>query len=167
MAAIFRPSRFTALEDHMKRALTVVFVLTLGCMAWAQAPQGAPAGQQQGAPAQGAAAGQAGQSAEEVAVEVRSHLEFLVLRRALSRSNPENPSCYRGRRRPARPPSTMALALFRFEEQSRSRPRPQRPTRSRGRGRNAYRDRDCRRDNSRCACCGRCASAECQAHRAH
>ena len=45
----------------MKRALTVVFVLTLGCMAWAQAPQGAPAGQPQGAPAQGAAAGQAGQ----------------------------------------------------------------------------------------------------------
>src|SRR5688572_26205851 len=45
----------------MKRALTLVFILTLlGCMAWAQAPQ-APAGaQQQGAPAQGAVAGQAG-----------------------------------------------------------------------------------------------------------
>lgn len=44
----------------MKRALTVVFVLTLGCMAWAQAPQGAAAGQQQGAPATPAPAGQAG-----------------------------------------------------------------------------------------------------------
>jgi len=46
----------------MKRALIVVFILTLGCMAWAQAPQGAPAGQPQGAPAQGAPAGQAGQA---------------------------------------------------------------------------------------------------------
>lgn len=45
----------------MKRAVTIVFVpMLLVCMAWAQAPQGAPAGQQQGAPAQGAAAGQAG-----------------------------------------------------------------------------------------------------------
>src|SRR5687767_5701275 len=60
MATKFRPSRFPALEDHMKRALTVVFVLTLGCVAWAQAPQGAPAAPQQGAPAQGAAAGQTG-----------------------------------------------------------------------------------------------------------
>ena len=44
----------------MKRAFIVVFVLTVSCIAWAQAPQGAPAAPPQGAPAQGAAAGQAG-----------------------------------------------------------------------------------------------------------
>jgi len=44
----------------MKRALGIVFVLTLlVCITWAQAPQAAPAGQQQGAPAQPAAAGAA------------------------------------------------------------------------------------------------------------
>jgi len=44
----------------MKRALGIVFVLTLlVCLAWAQAPQGAPAA---GAPAPPAAAGQAGQA---------------------------------------------------------------------------------------------------------
>jgi hypothetical protein len=48
----------------MKRTLGLVFVLTLlVCMAWAQAPQGAPAGPPQGAPAQPAAAGQAGRGA--------------------------------------------------------------------------------------------------------
>jgi hypothetical protein len=48
------------LEDFMKRALGIVFVVALlVCLAWSQAPQGAPAGQQQGAPAQPAAAGAA------------------------------------------------------------------------------------------------------------
>jgi hypothetical protein len=47
----------------MKRALSIVFVLANSvCLALAQAPQGAPAGQQPGAPAAGAAAGQAGQA---------------------------------------------------------------------------------------------------------
>jgi uncharacterized protein YndB with AHSA1/START domain len=42
----------------MKRALSIAFVISLVvCMAWAQAPQGTPAGQQPGAPAPGAAAG--------------------------------------------------------------------------------------------------------------
>ena len=45
----------------MKRALSIVFVVALlVCLAWAQAPQGAPAGQQPGAAGQ---AGQAGQAA--------------------------------------------------------------------------------------------------------
>src|SRR5262245_56409157 len=45
----------------MKRALSIVFVLANSvCLALAQAPQGTPAGQQTGAPAPAAAAGQAG-----------------------------------------------------------------------------------------------------------
>lgn len=50
----------------MKRTLSVLFVLAfLVCLAWAQAPQATPAGQQPGAPAPGgnaAPAGQAGQA---------------------------------------------------------------------------------------------------------
>ena len=48
----------------MKRTLIIVFVLAfLVCLASAQAPQGAPAGQQPGAAAPGGGAGQAGQAA--------------------------------------------------------------------------------------------------------
>src|SRR6187551_27155 len=55
----------------MKRTLGIVFVLTLlVCMAWAQAPQGAPAGQR-GGPAQPAAAGDAPRGGGRGAVPAR------------------------------------------------------------------------------------------------
>jgi hypothetical protein len=56
----------------MKRALSIVFVLALPIgLAWTQAPQGAPAGQQPGAPAPGAAAGQAGRGGGRPAITPR------------------------------------------------------------------------------------------------
>src|SRR5688572_27093521 len=63
MAARFHRNRgglLSALEGIMKRALSIAAVLSLVvCLAWAQAPQTTPAGQQQ-TPAQGAAGEQAG-----------------------------------------------------------------------------------------------------------
>ena len=56
----------------MKQALTVVSVLALWVgMVWAQAPQGAAAGQQQGATPQGAAAAQAGRGRGRGAITPR------------------------------------------------------------------------------------------------
>ena len=56
----------------MKRALSFAFFLTiLVCAAMAQAPQGAPASQQQGAPAQGAAAGRGGRGGGRAAITPR------------------------------------------------------------------------------------------------
>src|SRR5688500_16308340 len=61
-----------SIGGYMKRvSSTVVVVMLLVCVAWAQAPQGAPAGQQQGAPAQGAAAGQAGRGGGRSAITPR------------------------------------------------------------------------------------------------
>jgi len=56
----------------MKRALSIVVALALlGCLAWAQAPQPTPAGQQPPAAAPGAAAGQGGRGAGRPAITPR------------------------------------------------------------------------------------------------
>src|SRR5215470_1113878 len=60
MAARFHPSRFAVLEDHMKRALTSLFLLTLlSCVVWAQAPQ-TPAAAPTAQPAQAGRGGGGG-----------------------------------------------------------------------------------------------------------